>query len=542
VGYTQVNGDDPRPLDLLWIALAWLAAALLVRPFQNTPFIDDWVYAWPVERLLQGGDLRLLDYSGSLNPVQVFWGVLFCLPFGFSFTALRVATWVVGLLGLWGMYLLLRDQKVIRRDALAGTACLGAYPIYFALSFSFMTDIPLVTCIIWGTLAFLRARSRRSNGWLWIGIAVSCAAVGTRVAGVVLPVAMGLTLLVDPEGWGRRNARFVWPMTALVFFGLIAWWFQRHLEDVGDLTDVFIAPGNRMRLLKEQAFQFLPVMSVCAAKFLAGALGLALLPLAAGVISRRQLWNALAVMVGLLAIVTTSLCPPPSHPTPLTTGQTWSPGELGMTESLVLDYDKPEEAAWWVWVVTAVTIGSASVVVARSVRRPAVPDTFLLLQIVGQFLLIGLLWLFFDRYALALVPVAMVLALRGGPIVRPRVTAALIVAMGLVALVGVRDHLAYNRALWMAVEHLQSIGIAAADFDGGYVVNGWLQWAHPEHARRDAAGAVAVPEVNVSATVPYRISNQAKPGWKVVASFPYTRWVGRSERVYVLEQRRGAGA
>ena len=28
----------------------------------NTPFIDDWVYAWPVERLLNGGALRLLDY------------------------------------------------------------------------------------------------------------------------------------------------------------------------------------------------------------------------------------------------------------------------------------------------------------------------------------------------------------------------------------------------------------------------------------------------------------------------------------------------
>jgi hypothetical protein len=47
-------------LDLAGIAVAWLAAGLLLRPFQNTPFIDDWVYAWPVERLLKGGDLRVL--------------------------------------------------------------------------------------------------------------------------------------------------------------------------------------------------------------------------------------------------------------------------------------------------------------------------------------------------------------------------------------------------------------------------------------------------------------------------------------------------
>jgi hypothetical protein len=87
----------------------------------------------------------------------------------------------------------------------------------------------------------------------------------------------------------------------------------------------------------------------------------------------------------------------------------------------------------------------------------------------------------------------------------------------------------------VAVEHLHSIGIQPADFDGGYVVNGWLQWAHPERARRNAAGAVEVPWVNVKAMTPYRISNHAKPGWKVIASFPYTRWAGKSDQVYVLE-------
>lgn len=160
------HADDGRLRDLAGMAVVWVAAGLLLRPFQNTPFVDDWVYAWPVERLLKAGDLRVLDHSTTLNAVQTLWGALFCLPFGFSFTALRVATWVTGLLGLWGMYLLLRDQGVTRRDALLGTACLGAYPIYFVLSFTFMTDVPLVACTIWATLAFFRATRRRSDGCL----------------------------------------------------------------------------------------------------------------------------------------------------------------------------------------------------------------------------------------------------------------------------------------------------------------------------------------------------------------------------------------
>ena len=496
-----------------------------MRPFQNTPFIDDWVYAWPVERLLQGGDPY--HYSGSLNPVQVVWGTLFCLPFGFSFTALRISTWVMGLLGLWGMYLLLHDQNVSRRDALLGVACLGTYPIYVVLSFSFMTDILLITCLIGGTLTFLRATSRRSDLWLWTAIAVSCGAVGTRLVGTVLPVAMALALLIEPEGWGRRKARFIWPMTSLVFFALIAWWYQHHVELVGDLTHVGNAPGNRMRLLKEQGIQFLPLMSVGAATFVAGALGLALLPLSGGLVSRRRMLIALPAMVALWVGVATARHHSQSHTPALTAGQTWSLGELGATEPLVLDYDEPTISAWWVWLVTAVTLASASLLWARSVRQVEAPDRFLLIQIVGHVLSVALLWLFYDRYALVLVPLVIVSVLRGGPIGNPRVTAAMVVAMGLVSLEAFAIILPIT-ALGAAVQHFRSIGIKPADFDGGYVVNGWLQYAHPQHARRDASGAVQVPKVNASAMTPYRISNGVKPGWKVIVSFPYTRGAGWS--------------
>jgi hypothetical protein len=193
----------------------------------------------------------------------------------------------------------------------------------------------------------------------------------------------------------------------------------------------------------------------------------------------------------------------------------------------------------WTWVVALVALASASALVAHSVQPLDTAGTYLVLQVIGHAALIAILWLQWDRYALPVLPLAIVLVLRGGPITRPRITAALVLALALVALVGVRDHLAYNRALWAAVGHLQSIGVKPAEFDGGYVVNGWLQWAHPEQARRNAAGAVEVPWMNARTIPRYRISNQARPPegqWKVITSFAYTRWAGRSGRVYVLEQ------
>src|SRR5215831_17778048 len=173
----------PTARHLVWISAGWVAAAVLLRPFQNTPFLDDWIYAWAVERLLDRGDLRMLDYASVVNPVQTLWGALFCLPFGFSFTTLRVSTWVAALSGLWAMYLVLRDQDVSPGDALLGTACLGACPIYFMLSFSFMTDVPLVVSSLWAAFAFLRATSLRRDRWLGTAILASCCAVGVRVVG-----------------------------------------------------------------------------------------------------------------------------------------------------------------------------------------------------------------------------------------------------------------------------------------------------------------------------------------------------------------------
>jgi hypothetical protein len=51
------------------LGVTFLAAAAL-QPFQNTPFIDDWVYAWSVEQLLREGRLQLLDFSVHLNVAQ----------------------------------------------------------------------------------------------------------------------------------------------------------------------------------------------------------------------------------------------------------------------------------------------------------------------------------------------------------------------------------------------------------------------------------------------------------------------------------------
>jgi hypothetical protein len=196
-----------------------------------------------------------------------------------------------------------------------------------------------------------------------------------------------------------------------------------------------------------------------------------------------------------------------------------------------------------VWGGTAFTLAIAGGLLAIfwTGRQKGVPAekeatvAFLRWLLCGLFGLMAILWLFYDRYALPLLPVSIVLVLASCPIKHPQIALVLLAIFGVVALTGARDHLRYNDALWNAVRRARELGVPDADVDGGYVVNGWLQYAHPDNAPRDAEGRVAVAWLNASASnAHYRIANRPFDGWRMLAAIPYDRWWGRAGRVYVL--------
>ena len=129
----------------LVIILLYFFAAIVLHPFADLPFHDDWTYAWSVEHLLNTGELRVLDWSIHYPVVQILWGALFCLPYGFSFSALRFSTLMLALLGTLALYGTLREFGRTRMESLIAILVLVANPVFFVLTFSFMTDVPFVS-------------------------------------------------------------------------------------------------------------------------------------------------------------------------------------------------------------------------------------------------------------------------------------------------------------------------------------------------------------------------------------------------------------
>jgi hypothetical protein len=472
-----------------------------------------------------------------LNFVQILWGAVFCLPFGFSFTALRLSTWVCGALCLCGTYLLLQDLRISRRDSLIGTAALAAYPIFFLLSFTFMTDVPFLTAMIWSFVAFARALRWQDDKWLLAALVFAAMSVGIRVVGLVLPIAMMITLLVHGGTWGRRSARFLWPVLVFPFFGLLMWWHQGHIEHIADLTWIDNAPDSRLRNLILYGWRFFPAMLLSTTTFLAGAIGLALLPLAVTLVRRSHLlWSVLTFAAIWFLVLATRMLGE-NHFPPLASGSTWTLGELGATEPLVPGFEPFPQPGWFAPAITAVSFASFSVLLPPVVRSVREQLAFFWWVILGKFLLFALLWLFYDRYALSFLPLFIVLLLSSGKIRLPTVAVGLLATISVYSLFATRDHLSYNRALWEAVDRMRHMA-AISEIDGGYVVNGWLQYAHPENAPRDVHGAVAVPRVNVTSSLPYVIANRPLGESRIIGSFPYRRWLGRSGRLYLLERDR----
>jgi len=177
-------------------------------------------------------------------------------------------------------------------------------------------------------------------------------------------------------------------------------------------------------------------------------------------------------------------------------------------------------------------------------RRVQPSEVFLGLTLLGHFGLVALLWLFYDRYMPPLLVPALALVLMNQPVRRPAIALVGLAALASLSLVGMRDHLAYDRAVWLGVDSLRRLGARDAEINAGYPVNGWLQYAHPEHAPRDTDGRPRIPWINGSKEDPLRywVANRPVAGYRTLQAIPYRRWLGRSGRIFVLERLRAGAA
>jgi len=523
---------------LLFIALCWIAAVILVNPIGEFPSDDDWSYVSAVRALVERGEISFSDWTSPNLISQVLWGALFALPFGASYTTLRISTLVAALLGAFAFFRLIRNTDRPTSFALFSALLLLFNPIFCALSFTFMTDVPFVaaqTGAMLFLMAGLRSGSRLASALGWL---LALAAQLCRQTGLAIPFAYGGGYLVK-QGWGIK--RVVMSVLPLVAFIGVQWTYQYWLQATGKTPLLFGRQAGPADLFGSQAGPAGPALTpsalvarlyhiVC---FIFFYLGLILfpitLPAVAAMINALPRKVAVAVSTSLMVLAAVIVRIAFQRGMIMPIGYNiWNQNGIGPD----LAGGVPVPRLFW-QVVTLLSVSGGVLLLASlafaafrtwSVATRDQEAWGLVFGLLGAAATAGFLFLValqYDRYLLPLIPWLALSVAFAVPRVQsatlPRWCLAaggvLLAGMAFYSIVTAHNYLAEKRVVVVAIDGLTARGVPRDSIDGSWVFNGDALYGRTGNSNFDWYRSRD-----------YIVGFQMEPNYTLLRRYPVPRW------------------
>lgn len=544
----------PGTVDMLLIAAVWLTSVAVVNPRGEFPLNDDWSFGLTVKFMLEQYEFRPVGWASMPLVSQALWGALFCLPKGFSFEMLRLSTLTLALTGIVGMYRLMTLLQCRRYIAVIATLALAFNPLYFALSHSFMTDVPFTVATIWACYFFAKYLRNDSASALAAGTAFALLATLCRQLGLAVPLAFAAALLVQ-GGWDKRRLMHALIPPAATMGTLYA--YQGWLGATGRLpAEYHVKTVKLLNMLStplDAALWF--VINGLIAILYYGWFTLPVLIFVIPVIralpsgSRQTLivkFTGFEAAVMLVAALISW-----GRLMPLSLNIIAASGILPVFLADGTTNIPPLSKPFWVF-VTVLSIVGGAILAAVAVwqlaanvmeRRSAAASE---IDAVGLFLfLCPIVYLspilvtgYFDRYLLPMLPVIAALAgsltskqeksAANGHIV---LTASLSLIMMLFSVGITRDYMTWNRARWdLLTDLMESNRAPVENIDGGFEHFGLYRY--DPRSRGGLAGAGTGRQVLYSDRYAVTFGNMS--GWTRAGEKRFTRWVGSSDGSILL--------
>jgi hypothetical protein len=569
-------------VDLVTIAVLWCIAVAIVHPVGNFPLNDDWSYGRTVKHLLEQREFR--PSGPMVMPLlsQAVWGALFCIPDGFSFNALRFSTLTLSLIGLAGLYVLIRQLHSSRSLAILCVLLLAFNPIYFALSNTFMADVPFTAMVTLAALFFVRYFQTESVSMLAVAIVLAIVATLCRQLAIALPMAFAATLLLK-HGIQKRNIAIALLPSILVIGCLVA--FNLWLKAAGRVPEDYDLKTGQLRLVLSHPVT-IPLYLVHRGWNATIYLGCFLLPLLILVMSNRRRARvvtltkvALVVFVAFTVarfIFMPSLMPVHNN---ILDPHGIGPLTLRDTQLLHLPHVVPLSKFFWA-VVTVLSLFGAWVLIFessavvsgfffanpptgdpksktqgkvlawchRAVSNWRIPEgqpeavdrTIATFFLVCSVVYLGPLAIggFFDRYLLPVVVflaaffAAMTKTSEAPPRRWPCAVALLLTAcFAWFAIASTRDYFSWNRTRWTALADLHQANVPPEKIDGGFEFNG-LETYVRNYVRMAGKSDWWVQDDE------YVLSFGAIKGFEKFREYEYVRWLPPSRgKLFVLKRK-----
>jgi 4-amino-4-deoxy-L-arabinose transferase-like glycosyltransferase len=571
-GKLDVNTRTTRENDITWRTLAvdilvitalWGIGLVIVNPYGEFPLNDDWSFGLAVKQLIEKGEFRPTGWTSMPLITQTFWGALFCMPSGFSFNALRLSTLALSLPGILGTYFLIIEFRNSRCLAIIAALTLCFSPIYFALSNTFMTDVPFAAMTVLVATCFVRCLRNDSDPALIAGTALAIAATLTRQLAIALPMGFAFSFIMIRGPKLRNVVRAVTP-PGLCIVVLLA--FQQWLSTTGRLPILYHDFNDKMLLaLSNPGTLWVFVENAYVA---CSYLGLFLLPVllivSEGILAadRKRAIRLFVYVTGLLVTVLAAIASISGKEavllpvdSPLGIGNIITKTGIGpLTLPGVDIFSIPDlPAGFWLAVTGASFLGAAMLIsvfslitanLVSKIRSASLGDN----EVAAVFLLLcTLIYLlpllmagFYDRYLLPLIPL---LAAAGTSVFSdtPRTirkailcsAATVILGLSFFAVCSTKDYLEWNRVRWRALHDLMtSRSVKAENIDGGFEFNGWYLYTPMYREDPDKSWWWVQDDS-------YKISFGRIPGYRVVEEYTFVHWLAPYSGRIVVQERVG---
>jgi len=560
----QAISDESKATvkDLLCLTLTWCLVVAIVNPVGNFPLNDDWSFGLAVQYFMQVGHFHPTGWTTMTLLTNVLWGTLFCLPEGFSFTALRFSTLTASWLGVLGTYWLVRKLDRPRSIALLAAFILAFNPLYFVSSNTFMTDVPCVTLMIFSAVFFLEYLKSEAMPALITGTLFSLAAILSRQVGLAVPMAFSL-VLICARGF---KARVLLSALAPVLLGIIVlasfqFWLKisgnwpAHLTiDSRELCDTVKGTLRHPVVAFPKMFHIGYVGLVSIGLFLSPLLLLTGPGIGRstkkGLAVAAVVFLALAVLLAFYQHAGTAFMLAPLGNYLSLSGL----GILSLTDALFVLLNPlptlPRGVCWAAMLIGMVggslLICRTSCILRRLFSRPAIPMKWDYEAQAGAFLLlITVIYLgptifgkLFDRYLIPIIPFLagfLVLFLPPDALrfksMRYGLIMSILLAFSLFSVFGTRDYLAWNRTRWEALDDLMSKEQAKPQsIDGGVEFNGFYLFNDGFKMRPGKSPWWVVDDR-------YLITFNPLPGYRILHDYHYTHWMPPYQgNIYVLQR------
>jgi 4-amino-4-deoxy-L-arabinose transferase-like glycosyltransferase len=537
-------------IDLLAISSLLFVSLIISNPLGNFPLNDDWSFGLTVRHFIDSGDFRPTGWTSMPLITHVVWGSVFCLPSGFSFQALRISTLTISLIGLFGTYLLIRELKGSRWIAVIVALTIAFNPIYYALSNTYMTDIPFSATMTLAVLFFVRSLKNDSLFDLFAGSIFAVAATLNRQLGIAVPLAFAVSLFLK-NGFTRRVlVRAIIPpvlcIGALIVFGH---WLEatgrlpvRYNDKSFILIQKLTDPGMLLDFVKN-AFKAILYLGL----FLSPVLILYSDHLWFNLKGKSAIRLTLVISASILLGVVSLILWQSHHLMPLSGNilNTSGIGPLTLRDTDILNapHIATLPVSFWL-IITAISLLGGALLVStssiisvrllpafwsRKMNSSQAVSAFLFLSTV-VYMIPLLVQGFFDRYLIPVIPflaayITCILvedhaqSRRTGEKVIPVVALVLIGLFSVFSVCGTRDYLAWNRARWEILNDLMDgKRVKAEEIDGGFEFNGLYMYDPVYHQKPDKSWWWVKGDKFV-------VSFGAIPGYSVIREYKYRQWL-----------------